>query len=157
MKASPIRQRPITKPAIIGGMRLSATVATALFASMFGNSANATRPNTAGTKANRAMIIPQMMEPRTAVFSSFAAKYRCTDSWPVEKVMKYMIIRPMMVFQPTLVKPSCSGGNFATTDSQRPHVQYERHSEGEAPNENEEMDNVRHRYAPHAAGHGVNY
>ena len=58
----------ITKPAIIGGMRLSATVATALFASMFGNSANATRPNTAGTKANRAMIIPQMMEPRTASF-----------------------------------------------------------------------------------------
>ena len=110
----------ITKPAITGGMRLSATVATALFASMFGNSANATRPNTAGTKANRAMIIPQMMEPRTAVFSSFAAKYRCTDSWPVEKVMKYMIIRPMMVFQPTFVKPNCSGGNLVTTDSQPP-------------------------------------
>ena len=36
-------------------------------------------------------------------------------------------------------------------------MQYERHSEGEAPNENEEMDNVRHRYAPHATGHGVNY
>ena len=50
----------ITKPAITGGMRLSATVATALFASMFGNSANATRPKTAGTKANRAMIIPQI-------------------------------------------------------------------------------------------------
>ena len=139
-------------------MRLSATVATALFASMFGNSANATRPNTAGTKANRAMIIPQMMEPRTAVFSSFAAKYRCTDSWPVEKVMKYMIIRPMMVFQPTLVKPSCSGGNFATTDSQPPTLCNTNGTAREKPpTRTKKMDNVRHRYAPHAAGHGVNY
>ena len=55
------------------------------------------------------------------------------------------------------MKPSCSGGNFVTTDSQPPTLCNTNGTAREKPpNENEEMDNIRHRYAPHAAGHGVN-